>query len=55
MNHSLPSIFHPLLWSYDLSLFDPQKHHKTVIVQVLNYGTLQHYCPCSTDRASYLG
>jgi hypothetical protein len=39
-NLTIPESFRPLLWSYDVSRIDPLRHKKTIIVQVLNYGTL---------------
>jgi hypothetical protein len=40
---TLPETFRPILWSYDFSRIDPQRHKKTIIVQALNYGTLAHW------------
>jgi hypothetical protein len=42
-NLTLPETFRPLLWSYDFSRIDPLRHKKTIIVQVLNYGTLAQW------------
>jgi uncharacterized protein DUF6922 len=39
----LPEKFRPLLWSYNFERIDPVKHQKTIIVQAVNYGTLQHW------------
>jgi hypothetical protein len=36
----LPEGFRPLFWSYRFEDLDPQEHKKTVIVQLINYGTL---------------
>lgn len=36
----LPESFRPFFWSYRFEDLDPQKHKKTVIVQLVNYGTL---------------
>lgn len=40
---TLPDTFRPLLWSYDFSEIDPVRHKKTIIVQTLNYGTLDQW------------
>lgn len=42
-NQTLPSFFHPLLWSYDTARIDVQRDQKTIIVQALNYGDLIHW------------
>lgn len=39
----LPDFFRPLLWSYDIRRIDPQRDRKTIIVQALNYGDLEHW------------
>ena len=39
----LPESFRPLLWSYKFSEIDPEKHKKTIIVSVLNYGDLDQW------------
>lgn len=39
-NSRLPEHFRPLFWSYRFDELDAAKHRKTVIVRVLNYGTL---------------
>jgi hypothetical protein len=36
----LPESFRPLFWSYRFEDLDSREHKKTVIVQVVNYGTL---------------
>jgi hypothetical protein len=36
----LPESFRPLFWSYRFEDLDPQSHKKTVIVQLVNHGTL---------------
>ena len=41
--HLLPDFFKPLLWSYDFSVMDANKHQKTIIVNAINYGTLDHW------------
>ena len=43
MSGELPPLFRPLLWSYDFSNIDADKHRKTIIVHALNYGTLKHW------------
>lgn len=40
---AIPVIFKPLLWSYDFERCDPLKMKKTLIVQALSYGTLEHW------------
>ena len=37
---NLPESFRPLFWSYRFEDLDPHEHKKTVIVQLINYGTL---------------
>lgn len=39
----LPDMFKPILWSYDFGKCDPLKMGKTVIVQAISYGTLEHW------------
>ena len=39
----LPSFFHPLLWSYDISRIDLERDKKTIIINALNYGDLKHW------------
>ena len=41
-NH-LPNFFKPLFWSYNFSQINPQKENKTVIIQTINYGDLDHW------------
>ncbi len=43
MKTSLPTMFRPILWSYDFEKIDPATHEKTVIVQAINYGSLMHW------------
>lgn len=40
---SLPDSLRPLFWSYNFSSLDPEKHKKTIIVNVINYGDLSHW------------
>ena len=40
---TLPDTFRTLLWSHDFSQIDPVRHKKTIIVQTLNYGTLDQW------------
>jgi hypothetical protein len=42
MSDTLPKMFRPLLWSHDFPRIDPEKHRKTIIVQAVNYDTLEH-------------
>lgn len=39
----LPALFRPILWSYDFSKINPLQDATLVIVQALNYGTLDHW------------
>ncbi len=39
----LPDIFRPILWSYAFEDMDVQKNKSTIIVQAINYGTLEHW------------
>ena len=43
MEARVPETLHPLLWSYDLDRIDVSRHQKTIIIQVVNYGTLAHW------------
>jgi hypothetical protein len=43
MSGELPPLFRQLLWSYDFSHVDADKHRKTIIGQALNYGTVEHW------------
>ena len=40
---ALPTAFRPLFWSYQFSNLSLTDDEKTVIVQLLNYGTLRHW------------
>jgi hypothetical protein len=40
---TLPQYFRPLLWSYDFSAIDLQKHRKTIVINTINYGDLKHW------------
>ncbi len=40
---ALPQSFKPLFWSYRFDDLDPDKDKKTIIVQLVNYGTLAHW------------
>ena len=39
----LPEIFRPILWSYRFEDMDVEKHKNTIIIQAINYGTLEHW------------
>lgn len=39
----LPSSFKPLFWSVNYSSLNPDKDKKTIIVNIINYGTLNHW------------
>lgn len=38
-----PEFFRPILWSYDFNNINPQKDKKTIIVNAINYGNLNHW------------
>ena len=40
---TLPDNFRPLLWSYNFSATDPERHKKVIITQTINYGDLHHW------------
>ena len=40
---SLPESFRPLFWSYRFEDLDSRKDEKTVMIQLMNYGTLAHW------------
>jgi hypothetical protein len=40
---SLPENLRPFFWSYRFDSLDPHRDKKTVIVQLINYGTLAHW------------
>ncbi|OGY37940.1 MAG: hypothetical protein A3E36_01580 [Candidatus Andersenbacteria bacterium RIFCSPHIGHO2_12_FULL_45_11b] len=40
---SLPEIFRPILWSYRFEDMDIKKHKQAIIIQAINYGTLEHW------------
>lgn len=39
----LPRFFRPIFWSYDFSQIDSERDKKTVILNTLNYGDLEHW------------
>ncbi|MFH1175658.1 MAG: hypothetical protein V1698_02965 [bacterium] len=39
----LPDFFKPILWSYDFSAMNPKKQSKTIIINAINYGNLNHW------------
>ena len=39
----LPLIFKPLLWSYNFEKCDPVKMEKTIIIQAIGYGSIEHW------------
>ena len=39
----LPESFKQLLWSHDFSTIDPDAHKRTIVVNTLNYGTLEQW------------
>jgi hypothetical protein len=40
---SLPSWLRKFLWSYEFERVDPERHKTIIIVNVINYGDLQHW------------
>jgi hypothetical protein len=40
---NIPIFFQPILWSYDFSALDADKHKKTIVVQTINYGRWKHW------------
>lgn len=40
---TLPSSFKSLLWSYDFARVDPRRDKKTIIINTINYGDLEHW------------
>ena len=40
--NTLPVMFKSILWSYNLSDMDLERHRKTIIVNTLHYGDLKH-------------
>ena len=42
-NARLPDSFRPLFWSYRFEELEQAKDEKTVIIQLINYGTLRHW------------
>ena len=42
-NERLPEQFRPLFWSYRFEDLDSRRDKQTVIVQLMNYGTLAHW------------
>lgn len=43
MKMVLPESFKSLLWSYDFSKIDPIQDQRTIIVNAINYGDLEHW------------
>ncbi len=39
----LPLFFKPLFWSYSFDSLDLEKHKKTIILNTINYGNLEHW------------
>lgn len=40
---SLPEFFRPLFWSYDFEKLNPDKDKLTIVQNVINYGTFDHW------------
>lgn len=41
--HTLPTMFKPLLWSYRFSKIDYAKDKRVIIINTINYGDLIHW------------
>ncbi len=41
--NNLPLFFKSVLWSYNFNLIDIEKDKKTIIVNAINYGDLEHW------------
>jgi Family of unknown function (DUF6922) len=39
----LPGNLRPLFWSYRFEELEPEKDEKTIIIQLINYGSLTHW------------
>jgi len=39
----LPLFFKPILWSYDFNSLDSEEDKKTIIINSINYGDLNHW------------
>jgi hypothetical protein len=39
----LPDSLRPLFWSYRFEELEPAKDEKTIIIQLINYGSLRHW------------
>jgi hypothetical protein len=39
----LPDFFEPIMWSYSFPDIDTEKNKKTIIVNTINYGNLNHW------------
>ena|ERR1700728_3895885 len=42
-NAQLPDSLRPFFWSYRFEELEPAKDEKTVIIELINYGTLRHW------------
>ena len=42
-NPKLPSYFKSVLWSYEFSGIDPDKHKRTIVVNTINHGMWKHW------------
>jgi len=43
MSHNIPTIFKPILWSYDFEKCDPLEMKNILISNTINYGRLDHW------------
>jgi hypothetical protein len=39
----LPDSFRPLFWSYRFDQLEPTKDARTIVIQLINYGSLRHW------------
>jgi len=39
----LPEVFRPLFWSYDFDALDLDTDKKIIVLNVINYGNLEHW------------
>ena len=41
--HMFPPGLNKVLWSYNISRLEPERVKRTIIVQIINYGDLEHW------------
>ncbi len=42
-NRTIPLSLKPLFWSNNFSTLDPEKDRKTIVIQTINYGSLEDW------------